>query len=353
MQKNVRVADSIPSNTEFIDAEDGYEYNQYQRVVSWLFEEVKGGEEITLWIKVKVTGNCDDVITNRVSIIAQNWDGLQESEVKTKINCVNVYHHNFFSGYPDGTFKPENNITRAEVASSVARALGLKWLEYGVDINEVHFPDVKPTYWGYGHIEVSYLEKLVIGYPDGTFGPNRNITRAEAAAIFYNLLKLKPKYPITPTFKDTDIRHWAYGVIEAVAEAGIITGYPDKTYRPDREITRAEFVTIACKALRRGPFKDGAFSNPYPDTPISHWAYSFILESSINHIVINPKRQDSLIEIPSKKIPVYSEWEYSKIVVPNLGETIFVIVPVDGLTPDGKDPEPRDIIVRIIRKEIP
>ncbi len=82
-----------------------------------------------------------------------------------------------------------------------------------------------------------------MGYPDGTFKPNRYITRAEAAAIFFNLLKLKPKYPITPTFRDTDKKHWAYGVIEAVVEAGIISGYPDRTYRPDKPITRAEFVT--------------------------------------------------------------------------------------------------------------
>ncbi|MBC7194818.1 MAG: hypothetical protein H5U37_04100, partial [Caldisericia bacterium] len=103
----------------------------------------------------------------------------------------------------------------------------------------------------------------------------------------------------------------------------------------------------------RGPFKDTTFKNPYPDTPMSHWAYGYILESSVNHLVINPKRQDFIIEIPSKKIPIYSEWDYSKIVVPNLGDVVFAIVPVDGLTFDGKDPEPRDVIVRIIRKEVP
>ena len=353
--KNVRVSDSLPPGTEFVDASPDYDYNKYRRVVSWLFDEVKSGEKITLWVKLRITGECGAVLTNRASLIAQNWDKVIESEVETKIECIEVYHHNFFSGYPDRSFKPSNSITRAEVASSVARALGLKWLEYGADINRIDFPDVNSSFWGYGHIEAVFLEKLVVGYPDGTFKPNRKITRAEAAAIFFNLLKLKPEYPLNSTFRDVNMNHWAYGVIEAVAKKGIIKGYPDGTFRPDRAITRAEFVTIACKTLGRGPFEtpETIFISPYPDVYPTHWAYHYILEASINHVVINPERQEWIIEIPSKKIPIYSEWEYSKIYVPQIGETIFAIVPVDGLDPDGSDPDPRDVVVRIIRKEVP
>ncbi len=267
---------------------------------------------------------------------------------------VVVYHHNFFSGYPDETFRSENYITRAEVSSSVARALGLKWQEYLFDVFSYSFPDVTDSFWGFGHVEALFNEKLIIGYPDGTFGPNRSITRAEAAQIFFRLLNLQPKYSDTPTFSDMDSSHWAYGAVEAIAEREIILGYPDGTFKPDKPITRAEFVTIACKTLGRGPFEDGIIENPYPDLESSHWAFSFIMEASIPHIVLNPLRQDFLIEIPSKKIPIYSEWADSTIEVPELGSIIIAIVPVDGLTPEGNDPPPREVIVKIIvKREMP
>ncbi|MCX6328280.1 MAG: S-layer homology domain-containing protein [Bacteroidia bacterium] len=205
--------------------------------------------------------------------------------------CIEAYHQNFFSGYPDKTFKPERPISRAEVASSVGRA-------------------------------------------------------------FSRLSGLQPVYPSTPTFSDTDSSHWAYGAIEAIAKAGIILGYPDGTFKPDQNITRAEYVTIACKSLlRRGPFKDGEINNPYPDVKPIYWAYEYIMEASIPHVVVNPERFDVLIVIPSKKIPIYTEGPDSTITVPNIGDIVInVIVPVDGLTQTGADPAPREVTIRIIVK---
>jgi hypothetical protein len=75
------------------------------------------------------------------------------------------------------------------------------------------------------------------------------------------------------------------------------------------------------------------------------------MEASIPHVVVNPERLDVLIVIPSKKVPIYREGSNSTIVVPNIGDIVQnVIVPVDGLTPDGQDPPPREVTVKIIVK---
>jgi hypothetical protein len=263
---------------------------------------------------------------------------------------IEVYHQNFFSGYPDKTFRPDRNISRAEIASSIGRALGLPYLELETDVSSPTFPDVTSKFWAFGNIEAAYVEKLVIGYPNGTYGPDRFITRAEVTTIFFRLMNLQELNPATPTFSDTDSSHWAYGAIEAIAAKGIINGYPDGTFKPNQPITRAEYCAIADRTLGRGPFDASVINNPYPDLKATHWAYLYIMEASINHVVVNPERQSFLVVIPSKKIPVYSEGPSSTIIVPDLGSNVFVIVPVDGLTSTGADPPPRDVTVRIIVK---
>ena len=74
------------------------------------------------------------------------------------------------------------------------------------------------------------------------------------------------------------------------------------------------------------------------------------MEASIPHLVINPLRLDNLIIIPSKKIPLYTETSYSRIVIPKIGEIVSAIVPVDGLNADGTDPRERTFNVKIIVK---
>jgi uncharacterized repeat protein (TIGR01451 family) len=347
---NVIVKDYLPAQAEFVDASPVYDYNKDSGTVTWKFDKFNNGGEENLWLKVTLKGVCGTYEINKATLEAENLGEILESEVTTKVLCIAgipVYHQNFFSGYPDKTFKPERSISRAEVASSVGRALGLPYL----DVSSPTFPDVLSTFWASGNIEEVYKEKLVIGYPNGTYGPDRYLTRAEAAMVFFRLLGLQPVYSSKPTFSDINSSYWAYGAIEAIAKAGIIVGYPDGTFRPDQHTTRAEYVTIACRSLfRRGPFKGIAMNNPYPDVKSTYWAYDYIMEASIPHVIVNPERLDVLIVIPGKKIPIYYEGPGSIITVPELGSTILAIVPVDGLTPTGADPAPRDVTVKIIVK---
>src|SRR5450830_427179 len=158
-----------------------------------------------------------------------------------------VYHHTFFIGYPDGLFKPERNVSRAEVAAAVTRALGLGWSD-----TKPSYPDVSATHWSSGNIQIMKDEGIMIGDVSGTFRPDAFITRAEAATVFLRMLKVAPFSNLTvSSFKDVPATHWALGYIESMQKYGLITGYPDGTYKPDAHILRSEFTAIADRALGR------------------------------------------------------------------------------------------------------
>jgi uncharacterized repeat protein (TIGR01451 family) len=340
------IVDTLPNGFTYVSDTLGIGHSISGQDITWNIVNFVG-TSISFNLTAEIPGAmAPGTYTNAVAFGNFSRD-TAEVTVNTVQNIAYVYHQNFFSGYPDKTFKPERSVSRAEVASSVGRALGLPYF----DISSPTFPDVPSTFWAYGNIEEAYKEKLVIGYPNGTYGPDRFLTRAEAAMIFFRLLGLQPVYPSTPTFRDINSSYWAYGAIEAIAKAGIIVGYPDGTFRPDQHTTRAEYVTIACKSLfRRGPFKGIAMNNPYPDIKSTYWAYDYIMEASIPHAIVNPEKLDFLIVIPGKKIPIYYEGPASIVTVPEIGSTIFAVVPVDGLTPTGADPLPRNVTVKIIVK---
>lgn len=143
------------------------------------------------------------------------------------------------SGYSDGTFRPSNNITRAEFAVMAFKAFDLE------SNSRLMFRDVKTTDWFYQ--QVSKMAKLgyINGYEDGTFRPNAPITRAEAAAIIANIMNVTPDAEGASTFVDmNEIPVWARGFVGAVAKAGFVSGYTDSTFRASNNISRAESVAM-------------------------------------------------------------------------------------------------------------
>lgn len=142
-------------------------------------------------------------------------------------------------GYPDGTFRPDEAVTRAEFAAFVNRAFATPRAAQGAD-----FPDVPADAWFYQEVSNAVEAGLMSGYPDGTFRPQQNIIRQEAAAVLSRLLNLAPAPG--QVFADADeIASWAQNAVAAVSAAGIMGGYPDGTFRPLAPITRAEtLVTL-------------------------------------------------------------------------------------------------------------
>jgi hypothetical protein len=148
------------------------------------------------------------------------------------------------SGYEDGTFRPNQEITRAEYAKMMFNAYKLE------TDGKKDFSDVSITEWYYDVVtKMAYLGH-VKGYPDGTFKPDAPITRAEAATILFNIEGLEENAEAADIFLDSNmIPSWAKGIIGAVYEAGFILGYPDGTFRSGENITRAESVFMINNAV--------------------------------------------------------------------------------------------------------
>ncbi|MFA4905197.1 MAG: PorV/PorQ family protein [Candidatus Margulisiibacteriota bacterium] len=146
-------------------------------------------------------------------------------------------------GYPDGKFKPEASLTRAEMATLLVRAEGMK-LPYKP--RQV-FKDVKTSHWAANYIEMAVRMGLVKGYPDGKFRPNNKINKAETVAVLarYDKLALNP-VEVKP-YSDIKATHWAAKYIQAAKGSGML-GYIEGTrLRPGEEVNRAEAVEMLSK----------------------------------------------------------------------------------------------------------
>ncbi len=146
------------------------------------------------------------------------------------------------NGYPDGTFKPDNNITRAEFITVLVKAFNMN------STSEGNFEDTR-NHWAKDFINSALDNKVIQGYSDSLFGPDELITREQMAVMVAKALKLEVKeYEIS--FDDKDqISDWAKKYVASSVNQKLIVGYPDNTFRPKSSATRAEAVTVILNAL--------------------------------------------------------------------------------------------------------
>lgn len=146
------------------------------------------------------------------------------------------------SGYPDRTFRPNNNVTREEAATMIGQALGLDGTK-----RETKFKDVDKSSFASGYIQSAVQRGIIAGYDDGTFKPKGNITRGEVAYL------LKPTFGLDKTshvyFSDVGTNEHRYPFINALVTAGLAVGYPGGIYKPESPITRVEFALIVARGL--------------------------------------------------------------------------------------------------------
>lgn len=138
-------------------------------------------------------------------------------------------------GYPDGSFMPDSTITRAEFITLVNNSFGLRQRA------EASFSDVGATDWFTEEIAKARAAGYIAGYEDGTVKPDNPISRQEAAAILAKISKLdiSGSPAAVNKFKDSaSISRWSSGAVSAVVTRGYMSGYPDKTFRPETFITR-------------------------------------------------------------------------------------------------------------------
>ena len=150
-------------------------------------------------------------------------------------------------GYEDGSFRPDRPISRAEFVALVNRAFGFSSGAFG----EAAFRDLDESHWAYRDVQIAVQSNYISGYGDGTFRPDRNLTRQEAAVIASRLLIRPAGSAGEAEFRDRGaIADWAKDAVNLAHELGILSGYEDGTFRPDRLLTRAEAVVILDRVLR-------------------------------------------------------------------------------------------------------
>ena len=173
-------------------------------------------------------------------------------------------HFNYVIGYTDGTIRPNNDISRAEVATIFFRLLTDEArTQYTTTAG--NFTDVKAGMWCNRAIATLTNMGIIKGYTDGTFRPNADITRAELATIIARFAKLDVN---TKTFSDIN-GHWAQKSIELAAGNGWINGYEDGTFRPNNNITRAETFAMINRVLDR---QTESVSDLLPMSDMNMWS---------------------------------------------------------------------------------
>ena len=194
-------------------------------------------------------------------------------------------HIQYLFGYPDGTFGPENNMTRAEVAQMFYNLL----LDQDVEITKT-FDDVPANAWYTKAVNTLASLDIISGVGDNKFEPERSITRAEFTAMAM-------KFAVggeegENIFSDVDENDWFYDAVVNSIQYGWIHGYGDGTFRPNNPITRAEVTAIVNNMLGRAADEDFVDEHAEELTQFSdiekHWAYYHIVEATNDHDYTKP-----------------------------------------------------------------
>ena len=145
-------------------------------------------------------------------------------------------------GYPDGSFKPEGDITRAELSTLLIRTR-MGGDENVPDTDYDVFPDVPLTHWAVKYVNQAAETGIVKGYPDGTFKPSANITRAEGLTMIARFGGVTEE-TYTDEFIDVSVTHWAAPIIAGAYQEGMLIYFKDKPFEPSLKLNRAEAVEM-------------------------------------------------------------------------------------------------------------
>ncbi|WP_256758440.1 S-layer homology domain-containing protein [Cohnella sp. WQ 127256] len=183
-------------------------------------------------------------------------------------------HSPYMIGYPDGTFQPDRGIARSEVAAILSRLY-----TSSASSNKVSYSDVSANYWAVDAIKIATNNKWMVGSGNNTFKPKNQITRAEFLQILTNVYK----WDVVKESTYSDITgHWAEKAIATAEKQGLLSDFTEKTFSPNQPITRVEVVRIFNQLQERKPW-DIHVGLKWTDVPESYEHYSDVMEASIPH----------------------------------------------------------------------
>lgn len=250
-------------------------------------DPVNGGYIFDGWYTDKTFRHRYDFstpLTEDITIYAK-WflivlPGVTVKKNTPKLNTAD--HFAYVQGYPDGTVKPAGNITRAETAAILFRLMddASRKTYYSTKSG---FRDVASGSWYNTYVATLNNAGVITDSSNGYFRPNEAITRAELAAM---LAKFSETTGAANYFNDVSASYWAANAIAICAKLGWINGYPDGTFRPDKNVTRAELMAMINRATGRAPKSADAFlpgMKTWIDNTSDKWYYLDVQEATNSH----------------------------------------------------------------------
>jgi N-acetylmuramoyl-L-alanine amidase len=256
------------------------------------------------WIQIVVIGLIISFVANSASANSSFPDTSNSFAAE---EIVYLSNQEIINGFPDGKFYPKKGVTRAEAAVMVVRSFN-----YDEKQRKTYFSDVPVGHYASGAIQTAYEKGIVGGYGDGTFHPNAQITRAELSYLFEKAFQLTKTSNVT--YSDVPVHSMAYAPINKLTTANIATGYPDGSFGPNKTITREEFSAFLARALSE-EFR--LTPEPEPSTPQTSTKQAYVVVSAGDTLNVRkgPGTSYSVLGALSygKEVTIFSEangWAY-------------------------------------------
>ncbi|MDD3653673.1 MAG: S-layer homology domain-containing protein [Desulfotomaculaceae bacterium] len=238
--------------------------------------------DVDLGVKISVNFNKNIEPVNLSKVYITDSSGIKEVGVTAAVNgsILEISHNKLKPGTIYTVYVP--SATVKSVADGEQNK-SIKWIFTTVSVEQTDsiFSDVPAKHWAYSLIKELSQKEIITGYPDGTFKPESNVTRAEFAKMINKAKGLGTLQPERGTFLDVVPGQWFYGYVEAAAGAGLVKGDGGK-FRPDDLITRAEIATLLVRAIGKDNLareRSGQKTGFQDDADIAPWARGYIAVS--------------------------------------------------------------------------
>ena len=271
-QLNVKIHDLL----EVVDA-GGAEWDAAQSMLKWHVKDTPANGATVFHFQLKVKGNAKTGDEVDVEGEVELEGGVKWKTPKIKAKVGTVVHQPFMQGYPDGLFRPDGSLTRAETAAMIARIDGLRAAE------AAPYEDVPTSHWAYRYIQQVSADGYMVGF-DGKFRPDEPITKAELIVLMLRLHGIV-EAPFDSPFEDVK-GHWSRHALGTAHALGYVKqavgGGKAARFLPDVAISRKEAAQWLSIGLQRGPLKDGEtdVAQHFPDVPANHPYFEWIEEAS-------------------------------------------------------------------------
>jgi len=293
---NVVISAGILDNTTVIESSITSGGILKGKNVEWTISNLEVGKTGNLEFEVKVGALPSSIIESSQSVTINSStnvskDNMSSSRLLLIKNDATFEHKKYVGGYKGGLIKPDNEVTRAEVAVMFSNILGLPLVDSKVQT----YKDVKVGNWASKYINAVSKAGLFKGYGKGkqmVFKPNDKITRAELATAIARYLDLKDIMPLEVHFSDIT-KHWGLKSIEEVYRLNLVSGYGKGLFKPNNKIKRAEVMVMLNRMTYRGPLNEAV--NPFKDLKSKHWALNHILESTVDHTSYRPTSEYEVV----------------------------------------------------------